>query len=136
MSFSPFEIIMATKIFTMFIVLALTSCLNDASHSDNALKDIYIKETVEFCEVHSVEYWENSGQLEALNAMNASEKQIELIRVIHSTVKQPKLQGIVFTDNANTPPLKDYYPYLQAEIPKLTGKPFECPAIEAFYTGG
>lgn len=85
-----------------------------------------------FCQVHSVEYWKNSAKLDELNALGPTEKQVRLIEEIRSTITSEEMRRVVY-EEAQGLSAEEFYPYLQRELPKLTGKPFDCPEIEAFY---
>ncbi len=108
-------------------LLTLTACSN-ATPPEN----VFLEEAHAFCRVHSIDYWKESGQLEELNALDPTEKQIRLTKEIRSTITSEEMERVVYKE-AQALSAEDFYPYLQRELPKLTGKPFECPEIEAFY---
>jgi hypothetical protein len=92
----------------------------------------YVQEANAFCKVHSLEYWRETGQLEELNRLSPTEKQIRLIQEIRATVTSDEMAKIIYED-AKELHAKEFYPYLQERIPELTNEPFDCPAIEEFY---
>ena len=85
-----------------------------------------------YCEAHSVEYWQSSGKLDALNAMRPGEKATELMKTFRQTVQTSEMAKIIFDEGGNLP-AKEFYPYLQKNIPKFTKLPFDCPEIPEFY---
>lgn len=110
----------------LFVLITLTSC--SASES----RQLFIDDAKRFCEVHNISTWEKDGRLDALNQLDPTEKLAELTRVIRSTVRTPEMQTIIFEEGRSLP-ATEFYPFLQKEIPELTGSPFDCPAIPEFY---
>lgn len=111
----------------IYLVLLTLSACSSAS-SQNA----FLEEARAFCQVHSVEYWKNSAKLDELNALGPTEKQVRLIEEIRSTITSEEMRRVVY-EEAQGLSAEEFYPYLQRELPKLTGKPFDCPEIEEFY---
>lgn len=95
-------------------------------------RDLFIADADRFCEIHKVSTWEKDGKLEALNQLDPAEKLAELTRVIRATVRTPEMQEIIFEEGRSLP-AQAFYPYLQKQIPELTGRPFDCPAVPEFY---
>jgi hypothetical protein len=112
------------------IVLLGLACI--AACSNQADRQAFINDANRYCEVHKESYWEESGKLETLSQLNGMEKQIELAKEIRSSVKTPEVQALIYERGAGVP-AEEFYPYLQKEIPKLTGKSYDCPAILEFY---
>ncbi len=113
----------------IFALIFLASC----SFSEGAKqKTAFQEDANRYCEVHGFEYWQKDNKLEALNSLNGMEKQAELIRVFRAAVKTDEMQQLIF-DEGGSLPAKEFYPFLQKELPKLTGEPFVCPAIPEFY---
>lgn len=110
------------------IALLVTACSSDPS--DEVAQ--YRSDAEAYCEAHSVEYWQSSGKLDALNAMRPSEKALELMKTFRQTVQTSEMAKIIFDEGGNLP-AKEFYPYLQKNIPKLTKLPFDCPEIPEFY---
>ncbi|WP_347332727.1 hypothetical protein [Marinimicrobium locisalis] len=108
-------------------LLILAAC-SSASPPQSAFQE----EARAFCRVHSIDYWKNTNQLDELNALGPTEKQIRLTEEIRSTITSEEMKRVIYED-AQALNAEEFYPYLQHELPKLTGEPFECPAIEAFY---
>lgn len=109
------------------VLILLTAC----STADPG-QATFREEAEAFCEVHSIDYWKESGRLEELNALGSTEKQIRLIQEIRSTINSEEMNRVIYED-AQSLSAEEFYPYLQEELPKLTGRPFECPEINAFY---
>ena len=116
--------------FFLCYILLLTSC----SGTDEKKTQAFLMDAKHFCEIHDLTYWEKSGKLEELNKLDSSERQTTLVRAIHGSISTPEMKNVVFLADDDHRPLNEYYPYLQKEIPKLIGEPFDCPAVEAFYT--
>jgi hypothetical protein len=110
----------------LFGLVCIAACSNQAD------RQAYIDDADRYCEVHKESYWEETGKLEALNQLNGMEKQIELAKEIRSSVKTSEMQALIYEKGASVP-AEEFYPYLQEAIPKLTGKPYDCPAILEFY---
>ena len=92
----------------------------------------FMREAINFCEVHSTRYWQQNIGLEQLQALSPNEK-IKLFRKqIQNTITSKEMNHIIFEKAASLPQDK-YYTYLQAEISKLIGQPFNCPHIPLFY---
>jgi len=108
------------------IVMALSAC------STSAGRKSFSKDAAKYCDVHKISYWKKSGKLEALERLNGIEKQQVLAKEIRSSVSTSEMQELIYVKGANVSP-EEFYPYLQEAIPKLTGKPFDCPAIPEFY---
>lgn len=110
------------------LVLVLLAACSSAKPNQETFRE----EAEAFCEVHSIDYWKESGRLEELNALGPTEKQIRLIQEIRSTIDSEEMERVIY-EEAQTLSADEFYPYLQEELPKLTGRPFECPEINAFY---
>lgn len=108
------------------IVVALSAC------STSAERKSFSEDAANYCDVHKICYWEKSGKLEGLEGLTGIEKQQVLANEIRSAVSTPEMQELIYGKGATVPP-EEFYPYLQEAIPKLTGKPFDCPAIPEFY---
>lgn len=67
-------------------MLAVIAC-SSVTPSENA----FLKDTRAFCSVHSIDYWEASGQLEELNTLGPTEKQIRLTEEIRSTITSEEI---------------------------------------------
>lgn len=113
----------------LFIVCSSMAALGCSDEPD---RQVFIDDATKYCDVHKISYWEKSGKLEALERMNGIEKQQVLAREIRSAVSTSEMQELIYVKGANVSP-EEFYPYLQEVIPKLTGKPFDCPAIPQFY---
>ncbi len=120
----------ASLAFYLCSAFLLASCFE----AEEEKTQVFLMDVKHFCEIHDLKYWEKSGKLEDLNKLDSSERQTTLVRAIHGSVSTPEMKEVVFLADDDDRPLNEYYPYLQKEIPKLTGKPFDCPAIEEFYT--
>ena len=119
---------MPNSYLSLFIVLLLlTGC-----SSPNRVVASYRSDAAAYCIAHSIEYWQSTGKLEALNAMRPSEKAAALMKTFRGTVKTEAMAQVIF-DKASKLPAAQFYPYLQEQIPTLTKQPFDCPAIPAFY---
>ena len=114
----------------VLFIVSIPACLGGNSSADG-----YREEVRHFCQVHNFDYWKSTGKLDELNAMRPTDKQRALIEEIHASVTSPELEAIVFTKGERVT-ARRYYSYLQKEIPKLTGEPFDCPAIAEFYVTG
>lgn len=108
------------------IVVALSAC------STSAGRKSFSEDAANCCDVHKISYWAKSGKLEGLEGLNGIEKQQVLAKEIQSSVSASEMQELIYVKGANVSP-EEFYPYLQEAIPKLTGKPFDCPAIPQFY---
>ncbi|MCR6651285.1 MAG: hypothetical protein NVV73_07240 [Cellvibrionaceae bacterium] len=113
----------------LFIVCSSMTALGCSDYQD---RQVFIDDATKYCDVHKVSYWGKSGKLEALERMNGIEKQQILAREIRSAVSTSEMQELIYVKGANVSP-EEFYPYLQEVVPKLTGKPFDCPAIPEFY---
>lgn len=107
--------------------LALSGCF---SAKDGI--SVYQQEAHAFYEVHSPDYWIDTGQLEELNQLSPSEKQTRLIQEIRATISSEAMEKVIYHD-AEKLSAREFYPYLQKKIPELTNEPSDCPAIEQFY---
>ena len=116
-----------TRLWFSLVLILLTAC----SSADPG-QGTFREEAEAFCQVHSIDYWKESGRLEELNALGPTEKQIRLIKEIRSTINSEEMERVIY-EEAQTLSADEFYPYLQKELPKLTGRPFECPEIDAFY---
>lgn len=108
------------------VLMALSAC------SISSGQKLFIEDAAKYCDVHKISYWEKSGKLEGLEGLTGIEKQQVLANEIRSAVSTPEMQELIYGKGATVPP-EEFYPYLQEAIPKLTGKPFDCPAIPQFY---
>lgn|SRR5690625_489239 len=120
---------MKTLILTLSTLL-LASCMAATDSKNN-----YAQEADAFCKVHSPEHWKKNGQLEELNRLSPTEKQIRLSQEIRATVTSAEMETIIYKD-AKELHAQEFYPYLQRRLPELTNEPFDCPAIEEFYIAG
>ncbi|WP_027328859.1 hypothetical protein [Marinimicrobium agarilyticum] len=111
---------------------SMTLVLLTAYSSAEPTQDTFQKEAEAFCQVHSIDYWKGNGRLEPLNELSPTEKQSRLNREIRSTINSKEMERVIY-EEAQTLSADEFYPYLQREVPKLTGRPFKCPAIKAFY---
>lgn len=114
------------------LLFIICSSMTALGCSDEPDRQVFINDATKYCDVHKISYWEKSGKLETLERMNGIEKQQVLAREIRSAVSTSEMQELIYVKGANVPP-EEFYPYLQEVIPKLTGKPFDCPAIPDFY---
>ena len=112
----------------LIIALLLSGC-SSGPNSDVAR---YRSDAKAYCNAHSVEYWQSTGKLEALNAMRPSEKAAKLMKTFRQAVQTEAMTKVIF-DEGGKLPATEFYPYLQQQIPKLTEQPFDCSAIPAFY---
>lgn len=113
-----------------FSGLLIASCIAATDGNNH-----YAREADAFCKVHSVEHWEENGQLEELNRLSPTEKQIRLNQEIRARIRSAEMEKIIYQD-AKGLRAEEFYPYLQRRIPELTDAPFVCPAIEEFYIAG
>lgn len=113
---------------TLVIALLLSAC---SSSKSNEIA-LYRSDANTYCNAHSVDYWQSTGKLNELNAMRPAEKAAELMKTFRQTVQTNAMATIIF-DEGGKLPAAEFYPYLQKEIAKLTGQPFDCPAIPSFY---
>lgn len=116
------------KSFWFLISLLILAACSSATPPQRAFQE----EARAFCRVHSIEYWKESGQLDDLKALSPTEKQIRLTEEVRSKITSEEMERVIYED-AQAVNAEEFYPYLQHELPKLTGEPFECPALEAFY---
>ena len=112
----------------MAILLLLAGC--STGNSNEVAR--YRSDAAAYCNAHSVEYWQNTGKLDALNAMRPTEKATALMKTFRGAVQTEAMAKVIF-DEGGKLPAAEFYPYLQAQIPKLTEQPFDCPAVPAFY---
>ena len=109
-------------------IIFIAAC---ADKSDSNTLSIFRAEAESLCRAHSIEHWKEIGKFDALDDMNPTEKANVLAQEISSSVSLPNFQDIL--TKAENVRAKDFYSYLQVEIPKLTKQPFDCPHIESFY---
>lgn len=123
--------IMNKRIIILLVsIVFIVACAN--KNTEAHLSE-YRTDAQSYCNVHTPEYWKSSGKLDELNKMNPTEKADALATEIGASVKNPKMQDIIISGRQVS--IKEFYPYLQKRIPELTQEPFECPAIENFYSG-
>lgn len=109
-------------------ILVLSGCSKEDSSRVNAFQ----KEASDYCYAHSVEYWKENELLEKLHNARPEEKQKMFIQEFDSKITSKEMNDIVLDKPKNITSI-NFYPYLQENIPKLTGEPFECEAIQKFY---
>lgn len=116
------------KLFLFLIALTPITASANADPSQNVFRE----EANAFCLVHSIDYWKETGQLEALHTLDPTQRQIRLAKEIRSTITSEEMVRVIY-EEAQALSAEEFYPYLQRELPKLTGQPFECPNIKDFY---
>src|SRR5690625_7646884 len=104
---------MKTLILTLSTLL-LASCMAATDSKNN-----YAQEADAFCKVHSLEHWEKNGQLEELNRISQTDKQIRLSQESRAKVTSAEMETIIYKDT-NELHAQNVYTYLHRKIPELT----------------
>ncbi len=119
------------KYFNVSLVCVIVFALGCEKVTNSEVEG-FRKEVNDFCYAHSIQYWEETGKIDALNSAGLAEKQMLFKTEFSSKIVSKKMNGVVYEQTKELT-LQDYYPYLQKHIPLLTKEPFDCEAIEEFY---
>ncbi len=122
-----------TKCYVLIAIFInlLTACNNSFVKELNLSS--YRADSSRYCKVHSLEYWKSTGRFDDIIKMDAYEKANMFSRAFRKSVKTPEMQAIIFGQGQHVK-LREFYVFLQKNIPTLTQETFDCPAVAEFYS--